>query len=95
MSLIVHPAPLIITAPNAIRLSKYGSGNCPGDVAIPRLQLQGQNRSHDPTGLSNLTRRKNGWTVFGDFSTILAVEHHEGVVEGSDVLELLLMHFDP
>ena len=60
MSLIVHPAPLIIIAPIAIRPNMNGSGSSPADPAMPMLHPQGQNRSQDPIGLSNLMSRKYG-----------------------------------
>merc|ERR1719189_3283685 len=60
MSLMVHPAPLMIIAPVAMRLRIYGSGNSPAQDAIPMDQPHGQNKSHEPMGLSNRTNRKNG-----------------------------------
>ena len=48
MSFIVHPAPLMITAPKPKRANICKSGNAPGGAAIAMLHPHGQNNNQDP-----------------------------------------------
>ena len=72
-----------------------GSGSSPADPAMPMLHPQGQNRSQDPIGLSNLMSRKYGWTFLGQFSTNWANENLNAEEESDEKFEALRLSLNP
>jgi hypothetical protein len=69
MSLMVHPAPRITTAPSANLESRSRSGNPAAGATIAMLQQPGHSSSQVPMGLSARARRKYGWYPAGIAST--------------------------
>jgi len=69
ISLIVHPAPRMTTAPRANLESIITSGRWPMGATMAILQQHGHSSSHVPMGLSARASMRYGWYCVGIAST--------------------------